>query len=459
MTTIPPIANTPSPSRDFPKGEVQMILNRHCAEYPKEVPVGCNLVVMREGKLPELLHAGEIPPDGPQNWGSTSKQFTAACIDTLVKQGKIKYDDDIRKLCPDLPPFKFNGVEQKVTVDDLLHMRSGLPEVWAIALMTGRDAEYLTNEELLGLLHQHPGMIFTPGAKEMYCNTNYYLLAKLVEDITKQPFVDYVREEILEPLGMQARCSADPTCPQTIPGYDGDPKSKIYMQEVTSPNLSYGTTGIIGPPSDMVKWNHAIAHQDYNLLEPPRRVSGTEKALYCRGLIVENVGEYRKIFHGGMLAGAVTIYRRYEHQDPSKTFAFFLATNADNVSKAEEIADDVADSLAGIKMERPRTEPESLARNQRKDAEVFSGTYRCVEFDTEWIVEPKEKERDKWAVSMRPADSKKFPPIDFDPQFDNEQHLVFQSGYGGGILERTQEGFIYTTGNMAAVHFVRTEKI
>jgi len=105
---VPPISHVQSPSGPSDEGAIQAILDRHCKDYPKEIPVGCNLVVMQEGKHPVLLHAGQILPDGPQNWGSTSKQFTAACIDKLVKQGKIRYDDDIRKLCPDLPEFKMN---------------------------------------------------------------------------------------------------------------------------------------------------------------------------------------------------------------------------------------------------------------------------------------------------------------------------------------------------------------
>jgi CubicO group peptidase (beta-lactamase class C family) len=454
---IPPISHVQSSSSPSGEGAIQAILDRHCKDYPKEIPVGCNLVVMQEGKPPTPFHAGEIVPDGPQNWGSTSKQFTAACIDKLVKQGKIRYDDDIRKLCPDLPEFKLDGVVQKVTVDDLLHMRSGLPEVWASALMAGFDAEHLNNTELLELLNKHPGMVFSPGSKEMYCNTNYYLLAKIVEVVSERPFIEYVRDEILAPLGMQARCSIDPSCPETIPGYDGDPSSKTYMKDVTSENRTYGTTGLIGPPSDMIKWNNTIAHRDYDLLEPPNQQQSSSESLYCRGVIAGPVDNYYRIFHGGSLAGAVTIYRRYEHRDdPRKTFAFFLATNADSVSNAEKTADDVANALAGKEIERAReVSSNPLANSRKSDAQIFSGTYRCEEFGTEWILSPKEKEPGKWAVEMITSDHKKFPRIDFDPKRDKDGHLIFQFGYGNATIERTSDGFIYHSENMAPVHFTR----
>ncbi len=457
MTSIPPIGRAQSSSHFPNNGKIQNVLDLHCKDYPRDIPTGCNLVVMPEGKSPVLFHAGEILPDGPQNWGSNSKQFTAACIDKLVKEGSIEYEDDIRKLCPDLPEFKLDGVAQTVTVDDLLHMRSGLPEVWATALMAGVDAEKLDNAQLLELLHKHPGMVFSPGSKQMYCNTNYYLLAKIVEDVSQRPFVDYLREEILVPLGMKTRCSIDPSCPKTIPGYDGDPSSKTYMEKVTSPNRSFGTTGLIGPPTDMIRWNDVIAHRDYDLLKPPKNVAGHPEHLYCRGLIVDHVGDYLRISHGGMLAGAVTIFRRYEHiKDPKKTFAFFLTTNVDNIPETEKTANDVANTLLGVEIEKPLRPPASrLINNHKSDAQIFSGTYRCDELGSEWTLKPKEKEPGKWAVQMIPADRSKFPPLEFDPKVNRYGSLVFQFGYGNATLEKTQDGFIYNAENIAPIHFTR----
>jgi hypothetical protein len=49
---IPPISHVQSSSSPSGEGAIQAILDRHCKDYPKEIPVGCNLVVMQEGKLP-----------------------------------------------------------------------------------------------------------------------------------------------------------------------------------------------------------------------------------------------------------------------------------------------------------------------------------------------------------------------------------------------------------------------
>ncbi|MBI5346691.1 MAG: beta-lactamase family protein, partial [Chlamydiae bacterium] len=350
---VPPVHPSLSiSSSNTPEMQIQTILNRHFAAVPKGVPAGCKMVIMQEGKPGVELIGGNIPGIAPQHWGSVSKQFTAACILKLVNSGYMKFDDDIRTLCRDLPEFKFNGVLQEITVDHLLHMRSGLPEVWSLALMAAEDAEKLTNKQMLDLLAQHPGMIYPPGSEEMYCNTNYYLLAKIVEDVAKknhllredQTFVDFVREQIFIPHDMQARCSTDKTSLAIIDGFDSK------YNRCTTQTPGYGATGVVGLPSDMISWNAALASGEFRaLFEPPKDVP--DRPIYCRGLIIDDIDEFHRIRHGGALQGFVAIYRRYEHIDPKKTFAFFLATNYNDIPKAEKIADEVAEVLAGKKME------------------------------------------------------------------------------------------------------------
>ena len=396
---MPPISPVSS-SYKYPEsgGQVQQIVDEHCKDYPNNIPLGCNVVVMETGKEPVLYSGGNIPINGPINWGSVSKQFTAACIDKLVKQQKIKYDDDVRILCPNLPELKLNGLVQKVTIDDLLHMRSGLPEVWGTALMKGQDAEKLENTALLDLLNEHPGMVFAPGEKFMYCNTNYYVLAKVIEDVSKRPFPDFIREEVLDPLKMEARCSIDLSSKPTIPGYELDAKENLW-KDVTSTNKTYGTTGLIGPPTDMIAWNDSITRRDYDLLEQPQKRNPNESN-YCRGLVVDYVDDYTVISHGGALSGANTIYRRYEHyKDSNKTFAIFLTTNADNIPATEATTDKVANAIAGKDLTLPQSQPQAPYKRiaKQEEAQKFCGKFRCRELGAEWLVN-EEDLRGNWGL-------------------------------------------------------------
>ncbi len=455
MFSIPPITPTSNSGKSYEGQQLQQIVDEHCKGYPPQYPLGCNVVIMEEGKEAIFYKGGEMPANAPINWGSVSKQFTAACIDTLVKEGVIKYDDDIRTLCPDLPEFKLNGKVQKITVDDLLHMRSGLPEVWGIGLMQGVDAEQLENSVQLSNLKEHPGMIFAPGEKFMYCNTNYYILAKIVEKVSGRDFPDFVREKILIPLHMDARCSIDPSSPATIAGYEfqsGD------WKDVTSPNKSYGTTGLIGPPSDMVAWNAAMAREAYDLFDPPKKREFTEDN-YCRGVIVDNVEEYRVISHGGALSGANTIYRRYENtKDPNKTFALFFTTNNDNIPATEMTVDRIAEAIAGKKLTLPRSKIEPTLpswKASQEQVKPFCGTYRCRELNSEWLIK-EEDLKGNWGLRLNPSDGGSFPTFIFQPQI-KEDTFVFRSelGYGHPVIELTPTGLIVTCENIAPLHFDR----
>lgn len=463
MAFIPPLSQV-SGSGGAPESgkQVQQIVNEHCKGYPTQYPLGCNVVVMQEGKEAVLYKGGEMPENAPINWGSVSKQFTAACIDLLVKLGLIKYDDDIRILCPDLPEFKLNGKVQKVTVDDLLHMRSGLPEVGGISLMQGVDAELLENAKQLSNLEKHPGMVFAPGEKFMYCNTNYYILAKIVEKMSGRSFPDFVREKILVPLNMGARCSVDSSSPKTIAGYEcKDGKWK----DVTSPNKSYGATGLIGPPSDMIAWNAAMAQRTYDLLDPPKKREFTEDN-YCRGVVVDYVEDYRVISHGGALSGANTLYRRYEHtKDPNKTFALFFTTNNDNIPAMEKTTDRIANAIAGKDLTLPRfkAEPPPKWQASQEQAKPYCGTFRCRELGSDWLIK-EEDLKDNWGLLMTPpkgptppeGEPEPFrPDFLFQPQIKGDQFVFRSEGFGSPVVELTPTGLTITCENIAPLHFDR----
>ncbi len=168
------------------------------------------------------LNAGNLPLNAPQHWGSVSKQFTAACIAKLVDQKKINWTDDIRQYLPELPEFTWESQPQKVTIDDLAHMRSGLAELGIWAAFSGQEDIMLSMDERQKLLAHCPELLFKPGTQQMYCNDNYFLLAEIVERVSGTPFVDFVRDEIFVPLEMECRCSVDPSCPKTVDGYNSN---------------------------------------------------------------------------------------------------------------------------------------------------------------------------------------------------------------------------------------------
>ena len=128
---------------------------------------------------------------------SDSKMFTAEAVMLLKAEGKLDYDDDVRKYIPQLP---YEGV----TIRHLLNHRSGLPRYDALADKHWPDRKKpFSNEAMIKMLaEKKPEPYGTPDGSYFYNNINYALLATVVERASGQHFEDFMRERIFEPLGM-----------------------------------------------------------------------------------------------------------------------------------------------------------------------------------------------------------------------------------------------------------------
>ena len=129
---------------------------------------------------------------------SDSKMFTAEAIMLLKADGKLNYDDDVRKYIPELP---YEGI----TIRMLLHHRSGLPRYDAMADQHWRNRKKpFSNEAMIKMLtEKKPEPYGTPDGFYFYNNINYALLASVVERASGHHFEDFMRERIFEPLGME----------------------------------------------------------------------------------------------------------------------------------------------------------------------------------------------------------------------------------------------------------------
>ncbi len=128
---------------------------------------------------------------------SDSKMFTAEAIMLLKAEGKLDYDDDVKKYIPELP---YEGI----TIRMLLHHRSGLPRYDAMAdtYWPSRRVPF-TNEAMIKMLSEKKPVPYgVPDANFFYNNINYALLASVVERVSGRHFEDFMRDRIFEPLGM-----------------------------------------------------------------------------------------------------------------------------------------------------------------------------------------------------------------------------------------------------------------
>lgn len=176
------------------------------ASYNTQTP-GAAVAVVKDGKvvfmkgygMANLDHNIPITPQTVFNIASVSKQFTAFVIYLLESEGKLSFEDDIRKYIPSLPDY---GTEIKIKY--LLAHTSGLRDFGAIATLAGwRLSDIMTTENAMKLICNVKETNFTPGTQFNYNNTGYLLLGEIVKSITGKTLAEYTEEKIFKPLGMK----------------------------------------------------------------------------------------------------------------------------------------------------------------------------------------------------------------------------------------------------------------
>ncbi len=197
---------------------------------------------------------------------SVSKQFTAMGIMLLRKQGKLSYEDSLRKFIPELP-------YQHITIRQLLHHTSGLPDYMELFEINWDTTKIATNKDMINLLATHqPAILFAPGEKWEYSNTGYALLASIIEKVSGMEFGAYLHKYIFKPLGMKStmvfrRRFEKKQLPDYAYGYVFDDKSKKFVLPDSLPataSMVYCLDGIVGDGTvnsttgDLLIWDQAL---------------------------------------------------------------------------------------------------------------------------------------------------------------------------------------------------------
>src|SRR2546430_9834733 len=167
---------------------------------------GCALGVYRDGKMIYskgygLANVEQNVPITPQtvfDIGSTSKQFTAASILLLEKQGKLSINDDVRKYIPELRDYG-----KTIKILNLLNHTSGLRDYLELMTLAGTNIDDVTNDDdALKIIARQKALNFEPGSEWLYSNTGFFLLSVIVKRVSGKTLKDFAAENIFQPLGM-----------------------------------------------------------------------------------------------------------------------------------------------------------------------------------------------------------------------------------------------------------------
>lgn len=325
--------------------------------------------------------------------GSIGKQFTAMCIAILAESGKLSLDDDIRKHLPEMYQYA-----TPVTIRHLVHQTSGIRDYLVLQGLAGRVGDYFfTQQEALDLLSHQRNLNFAPGERYQYSNSNYILMADIVERVSGLSLREYARRNIFEPLGMNDTHVHDDrnrVVRNRATGYASRNQGG-YRIDMTQLEV-VGDGSVFTTVEDLAKWDQNYFENELgkgtqalrDMVLTRGRLNNGEEIEYAFGQMIDTYKGLRRIRHSGSYKG----FRASNAMFPDLGLAIvILANNSawDSYSLPEQVADIyLADHLSGdgAPRETPQWQgvreehPASLQISESKLAE-YEGRYYSPELN------------------------------------------------------------------------------
>jgi CubicO group peptidase (beta-lactamase class C family) len=325
--------------------QIQPQVDKLFARWTKDTPgcaVGADLngepVVRAAYGTADLEHDIPITLDTIFEVGSVSKQFTAAAVLLLARDGKLSLDDKVRKYIPEMP-----DVAAEITIRQMLNHTAGLRDWGSLTAIAGwpRTTRVHTHAHVLDIVSRQRMLNFPPGTRWSYSNTGYNLAAILVARVSGTSFAAFTQARIFEPLGMTSTSWRD--------DYTRIVKRRAIAYDEVKGTFStlmpfenvHGNGGLLTTVGDLLKWNANFVKPvvgDARFVEEMQRRTrfndGREHE-YALGLYVDTYRGRREIDHSGGTAGYIAHLSRYPDHGVSIAVMCNVRTgNATNNAKA-----------------------------------------------------------------------------------------------------------------------------
>lgn len=268
---------------------------------------------------------------------SVSKEFTAAAVLQLVGKGKIGLNDYMGKYFSNFP---YSGI----TVQNLLAHTSGLPEYFDFKESWFPVGRLTTNQDVVDVLTKYkPQIQFTPGTKYKYTNTNYALLALIVEKASGMKFEEYVRKNIFEPAGMNNSFYITERAAKIGYSIAVGHKADRIPQEIKGLDGTFGDKGMYSTIIDLWAWKKAY-FRDYKIISKEMvdaaisqqnnlKDNRIPSELYGYGWHLEMSPCYGKlVYHGGLWHGYNHVLLYYPAQN---VFMVFLSNYCNRAHRGQ----------------------------------------------------------------------------------------------------------------------------
>jgi len=341
---------------------------------------GCAVGVSNAGKvvlekaygMTDLEHGVPNTPDSIFEIASVSKQFTAAAVLLLVKDGKLSLDDPARKYLPELPDYG-----RPLTIRQMLTHTSGLRDWGSVVGLTGwpRGTRVHTHAHVLDVVSRQRALNFPSGTRWSYSNTGYNLAAVLISRVSGQSFADFTRARIFEPLGMtRTSWRDDHTRIVTDRAIAYDDRPDGLHTNMPFENI-HGNGSLLSTVGDLLKWNQNFVAPIIGdaafvkELQVPGRFEDGRSHDYAFGLFIGTYKGLRRVYHSGSTAG----YRSYVVRFPDEGLSIAVLCNAGASSRSGEAAYVIADLYLASHLKPPA--PPAAHPLSRAEMDGVAGLY------------------------------------------------------------------------------------
>lgn len=343
---------------------------------------GAAIAVVQDGELvfkkgygsANLEYDIPVTPKTIFHIASVSKQFTVFSILLLQSDGKLDFDDDIRKYIPEVPNFG-----KTITLRHLASHTSGLRDQWDLLAMAGwRLDDVITKEHVMKIVAKQKALNFNPGEEFIYSNTGFTLLAEVVARVSGMSFSEYTKANIFEPLKMDNTLFFD--------DHEKLVKNRAYSYEVNNSSykkrvLSFanvGATSLFTSVEDLSLWainfeTQTVGNSDiFNQMNSLATLNNGQTFAGAYGQFISDYKGLQKIEHTGSDAG----YRSYLGRFLNENFSVMVFSNLAN-SNPEDLAMKVSEIYLGNKMKASQPIQKATTDFSMKsdDMEKFAGHY------------------------------------------------------------------------------------
>ena len=240
--------------------------------------------------MANLEHSVSNTPSTKFRLASVTKQFTATAILKLQEQNLLDVNDSLATYLPKYPKGK------RITIHQLLSHTSGIPNFTGFEDFQTKKRMRMELDELIAWFKDRP-LEFTPGKRQVYSNSGYVLLTKIIETVSNHSYADYLQQHFFKLLEMT---NSGYDCPQTIlphraAGYlfNGEVYKNVDFIDMSIPS---GAGGLYSTTEDLYKWSQALdtdailtqASKDVMFAPKFEKPIGTNKHMYyCYGWITD----------------------------------------------------------------------------------------------------------------------------------------------------------------------------